>query len=571
VFRFTGFELDERRAELRGPDGAAIKLRPKTFEMLRLFASNAGRVLSKQELMEAVWPNVHVGEDNLFQCIREIRTALRDDQRQMIKLVSGRGYLFATEVSTQPVGLATSTEAALSAPATNLEPMARAEVAAGLAKPRWSLFGLRGPAAVAAVAGLCAVIGFAVAAPIFRPDSIFRRTPPTIAVMPITDASDDRHGGAMAAGVTDRLIDGLARIDNVRVVTPRSGAAAAPEAASVSSGQSDFVLHGELQKGPRSWTLRARMIKTATGEVEAVATASIDINAGDPQFQQSRLGAGAGDPLARRLNALFEAGALPAGHAKVVIEQATASINQTSRERFATAQTMLEKFLADEPDNHDLQVALAALQLRGIMMLWYDPAASAAAESNARSLLERALRAKPRYIPVLEAYCRFLIATNQFTESLVACARALSFNPWSGSALYNIGVAQIRLGRFEDALATFKQADRFDTPEVSRWTWLLGAGWATLLMGRNEEAVYWLQRSIAITPASGRPLMLLAVAYQRSGRPDEANAAFARAMELRPGSTVLNVPLPSRNASPAYLEASGLVNRALVAMGLPER
>jgi len=100
VFGFAGFELDEQRLELRwGPDGTAIRLRPKTFEMLRLFAANAGRVLSKQELMEAVWPNVHVGEDSLFQCIREIRTALGDDRRQLVKLVSGRGYLFAAQVS----------------------------------------------------------------------------------------------------------------------------------------------------------------------------------------------------------------------------------------------------------------------------------------------------------------------------------------------------------------------------------------------------------------------------------------------------------------------------------------
>ena len=49
--------------------------------------------------MEAVWPNVHVGEDNLFQCIREIRTALGDDKRQMVRVISGRGYLFEAEVT----------------------------------------------------------------------------------------------------------------------------------------------------------------------------------------------------------------------------------------------------------------------------------------------------------------------------------------------------------------------------------------------------------------------------------------------------------------------------------------
>ena len=104
-------------------------------------------------------------------------------------------------------------------------------------------------------------------------------------------------------------------------------------------------------------------------------------------------------------------------------------------------------------------------------------------------------------------------------------------------ALYHMGVAHIQLGRFEDALATFKQADRFDTPQVSRWTWMLGVGWSYLMMGRYEEALPWLEKSIAITPASGRPLMMLAAAYYRAGRTEEGKAALAKAMQIRPGST----------------------------------
>src|SRR5262245_13801156 len=99
VLRFSGFELDSERAELRRSDGQTIKLRPKTLEILRLLAGNAGHVLSKQQLMEAAWPNVHVGEDSLFQCIREIRSALGDDKRKMVRLVSGRGYLFEAQVT----------------------------------------------------------------------------------------------------------------------------------------------------------------------------------------------------------------------------------------------------------------------------------------------------------------------------------------------------------------------------------------------------------------------------------------------------------------------------------------
>jgi DNA-binding winged helix-turn-helix (wHTH) protein/tetratricopeptide (TPR) repeat protein len=557
LLRFAGFELDPRRAELRRPGGEAIKLRPKTFDILARLTANPGQVLTKQELIESVWPNVHVGDDSLFQCIREIRAALGDEDRTIVKLVSGRGYLFDAEVSTE----------ALDRPP-QIAPTGAAAAPAAVPVKNWRPFGLSGPTALAAVAVLGAAFGLAIAAPMFGPD-LFKQRPPAIAVMPVTGA--DADAGPAAAAVTVRLADGLAKIENIRVVTPEVGSAS-PQAASARAPQADFILSSELQKTGPSWELRARLTRTATQEVIWSAPVSVAIGETDLDLQQSRLAAGLGHLLALRLNELAQAGAPTAdGAAKVAVEQATAQINQTSKERFATAQTMLEKSLGDHPGNVDIQVALAALQLRGIQMVWYSPADAAAAETKAKSMLERALGAKPDSIPVLEAYCRFLNATNYFTESLVACARALSFDPWNGLALYHVGLAQLQLGRFEDAVAAFKQADRFDTPQVSRWTWLVGAGWSYLLMGRAEEAVPWLQRSLAITPGTGRTHMLLAAAYQRSGRPDEAKAVLAKALELRPGTTALNVAPPTKNASPVFLEASPRVIQAMVDAGLPER
>jgi Flp pilus assembly protein TadD len=214
-------------------------------------------------------------------------------------------------------------------------------------------------------------------------------------------------------------------------------------------------------------------------------------------------------------------------------------------------------------------VALAALLMRGVQMVWLNAAERETAETKAEALLQQTLRAKPNHIPAHEAYCRFLNATNQFRASLVACARALSFDPWNGIALYHVGLAQIQTGRFEDALATFKQADRFDTPQVSRWTWMIGAGWANMLMGRAEDAVPWLLKSIAITSASGRTHMLLAAAYQQLGKTDEARAAMEKGREIRPGSTVHNVPTPIKNSSPVYIEAAERIMQLMVAAGLP--
>jgi DNA-binding winged helix-turn-helix (wHTH) protein/tetratricopeptide (TPR) repeat protein len=571
LLRFAGFELDPQRAELRGADGTAIKLRPKTFEMLRLFATSGGRVLSKQELMEAVWPNVHVGEDSLFQCIRELRSALGDDRRQLIKLASGGGYLLATEVVVVP---AAAPAEAIST--SEVEPPA--EVVAASAKPRRVMFGLSRQATVAAVAGLCVIVmGLAVAAPVLKPDLLFRRTPPRLAVMSIVDDSNNPRGTAMAAELTARLTDGFARIQNISVLAPRL-VLAGGESTAAPAGSSDYELRGELQRGDQSWTLRARVIKAATGEVQSIAAASVNADEADAQLAQSRLVAGVGHVLARRLNEILEPSVSPsrargssAGGDKVAVEHALASINRTTRERFGAAQAMLQKALTDDPDNLDIAVALASLQMRGIQMVWFSPDEAAAVEAKANATLEQALKSKPNSIPVLEAYCRFLSATNHFVESLVACGKALSFDPWNGAAIYLIGLGQIYLGRFDDALATFRQADRYDTPAASRWTWLLGAGLANVLMDRNEEALPWLQRSIAITPATGRSHLLLGAAYQRLGRFEEAKAAIAEGLRLRPGTTSLNVRSPMKNASPVSIAAFDRVVQAEVDAGLPER
>ena len=101
VLRFDRFALDLARGRLRA-GGQEIDLRPKTFEVLCYLARNPGRLLPKQELFEAVWPNVSVCDDSLVQCIRELRQKLGDADRQLIKTMSRRGYLLDTTVSAQP-------------------------------------------------------------------------------------------------------------------------------------------------------------------------------------------------------------------------------------------------------------------------------------------------------------------------------------------------------------------------------------------------------------------------------------------------------------------------------------
>jgi DNA-binding winged helix-turn-helix (wHTH) protein/TolB-like protein len=332
VLRFSGFELDQERAALHAPDGRTIRLRPKTLEILRLLAGNAGRVLSKRQLMEAAWPNVHVGEDSLFQCIREIRNALGDDKRQMVRVISGRGYLFQAEV-TDTAGLAEPVVVPTGEPALTASDTKAAAVTAGEPAKRSFDFSWRRSAAFVFAGGL-AVLCMAAAVWTLRPGYIFVRGPTTIAVMPIADESNDPLVAQMAADVGGRLTDGLAKIENIRVLIPEPA-----------TTKADFVVKGELQRSEQAWTIRARMTEAATGEVKWTASYQVSPADSDLQMQQSRLAAGVGHALALRINELQNADTPLSTKSKVAVEQATAHINQTSPERFRAAQAMLEKAL----------------------------------------------------------------------------------------------------------------------------------------------------------------------------------------------------------------------------------
>jgi DNA-binding winged helix-turn-helix (wHTH) protein len=97
VLNFERFCLDLTRGSLRIGE-QDIALRPKAFDVLCYLAQNAGRLVSKQELYEAVWPNVIVSDDSIAQCIRELRSRLGDDDHSLIKTVPRRGYMLAATV-----------------------------------------------------------------------------------------------------------------------------------------------------------------------------------------------------------------------------------------------------------------------------------------------------------------------------------------------------------------------------------------------------------------------------------------------------------------------------------------
>src|SRR3954471_2482537 len=101
---FGKFTLDRANARL-SCDGESVGITPKALDVLHYLASRPDRLVTKQELLSAVWPDVVVGDASIKVCVREIRKALDDGPKtpRYIETVHRRGYRF--------IGLEEGTEA----------------------------------------------------------------------------------------------------------------------------------------------------------------------------------------------------------------------------------------------------------------------------------------------------------------------------------------------------------------------------------------------------------------------------------------------------------------------------
>ncbi len=98
AYSFSGFLLDlERETLLR--DGAEIRLRPKAFEMLQYLAAHAETLVTKDQLLDTVWSDTVVTESSLSQCLAEIRRALGDHDKTLVRTVPRRGVILDTPVT----------------------------------------------------------------------------------------------------------------------------------------------------------------------------------------------------------------------------------------------------------------------------------------------------------------------------------------------------------------------------------------------------------------------------------------------------------------------------------------
>lgn len=351
--------LQPRRELMAG--GERLPIGKRALDILSVLAEARGRIVTKDELFEAVWSGVVVEENALQAHIATLRKALGPDADRL-KTIRGIGYQLdidpEADADLVPPGPSWANGGFAEIPRHNgngalLEagnsahaiPARRAAlISRGVAtspKVRWPRLGL-----AAALVLVVLLIGWAIAE--FRPGS---RDPIQVVVRPLTSGSGGQTETGLANGITDELIDRLRRIPELRVAT-----VAADGEVREASFKNAYVVDGSIRRGGDQLRVTARL-SDAKGEI--LWSQTFDRRLVDLLDMQERIAAS----VANALSVSFDVGVDSTAYGGTDDPEAYAAYLEGTLPGFnieiGAQRSYLERALAIDPDYIRALVALA--------------------------------------------------------------------------------------------------------------------------------------------------------------------------------------------------------------------
>jgi TolB-like protein/Tfp pilus assembly protein PilF len=538
IFRFEGYTLDLRRGCLHAGD-REIELRPKSFEMLCYLVENAGRLISKDELIRAVWPNVTVADESLTRCVSDVRLALGDADQRIIKTLLRRGYLFAPPVS---AGIPESSSASASRPA---------GLAVGPQNPLTSSEGEP-----------------------TRP-SLPRLS---LVVLPFVNLNGDPAQDYLADVITEGLTAYLSRIRNSFVIARTTAFTYKGKAVDTKQIGRElgvcYVLAGSAQQSGMRVRVSAQLIDTATSThlwadqfdadhsdllemQDAIITRlaralEIELTAVEAaRISRTRLTKLDAEDFALRGEAIFLTYGVYRGEAEPGFD-------------------LCERALQIDPENvRALSILAERFATRVTMKQSIDREADT---RRADELAARALAADPNSYHAHQAKARALLAQQRIEEAVVEARRSLSLNPGFIPAYRNLCVAAMYLGRPEETIEYADKAMRLSPFDPYLAIFHLFRATGCFMLQRDDDAIVSLKHAVANSPEFSTALAWLAAVLALTGREAEARDALKRYFLIRSTNTKTIAQWKSLAYSdnPAYLAARERWYEGLRRAGMPE-
>jgi tetratricopeptide (TPR) repeat protein len=139
-------------------------------------------------------------------------------------------------------------------------------------------------------------------------------------------------------------------------------------------------------------------------------------------------------------------------------------------------------------------------------------------------------------------------------DQIAALERAISLDPSNAGAHGWLGTALSLAGRGDEAITHLEKAMRLDPRYPWKSLWLDSMAWGYFAAGRYEVAVDWAKRSVRVSPDDELGYRTLAASYAQLGRLEDASAAVAEELRVRPELTLEKVREENRNTAPNFLE-----------------
>lgn len=241
-YHFGEFTLDTRRGDL-SKNGDTIKIRAQSFQVLHLLLQRHGSLVTKTELHDTIWRNKVVSDDSLTHCLLDIRKAIEDGEKTIIRTVPRRGYLFEGACNKERI----ADESAL---------LTRKSLPLKLA--------LIGVAAVGLL--VIAVLFLKTVTP--PPPSVLERS---IAVLPFIDRSATQDQAYLGNGLSDEILNLLARSPDLNVIARTSSFSFNQESPDIDAIRDllrvGYVLDGSLRREADALTVNAQLIATESNEI----------------------------------------------------------------------------------------------------------------------------------------------------------------------------------------------------------------------------------------------------------------------------------------------------------------
>jgi adenylate cyclase len=489
---FDRFALDLDRLALIGPDGE-IAVRPKSFEVLRHLLQNPGRIVTKDEISQAVWAGVTVGDESLAQCISEIRRALSDANQRLVKTVPRRGYML--DVKLHEVGAVPASASAHAAAVSD---------------------------------GIVARHGERIA----------------IAVLPFEAMGSDTSSELeeFADGLSDDIIAGLSRIRALLVISSSTMTGYKRRSVDVPSvGRelaTSYVLSGRVRKAGERLRLTAQLVETATGR--QVWAAKFD-RAGAGWFELQ-------DDLTQCIVASVQV-QLIVDEGRTAIRRAddstvSADLLARSREKLylATAESLAEVVAtAERAVASDRTSGLACRLLSaGLWHQVYRGYVPWSRETGGRIMkyAERAVLSEDA-----DEYSHWALALahlmhGQHERSVAALSHALEINPSFSLAYGTLGTVHAWAGNLEPSIENNLLALRLNPGDPLNPHRYFGLSLAHYLARRYLPALEHATRAVGIRPDWWLAQKMLVASLAQLDRLAEARAACADLIRVKPDMTL---------------------------------